>query len=529
MATLIPWVGRSAWQGAMKDGSPHQPNEESLCLCLTMMQELLQHGFAFRAETLMPLLSAPEPPSAVYETIEEAAMQSEPGVPCVVGYACPRDQTGREVVPEELHSAGARAEPLPAPVVQRAREAGPWHRIAALCKDIMRRCITADWTSGTLASRANPEAGASTRAPVNGALMQAAADLMAQLLENRLVDIAVLGLTGEGDPGFVADSLLGVPDARVRGRMAELFLVALCQHEERLEAELRAPDSVPSSTGGLPVAALREKFVAFLLSLPLPFWQWPCEQEGSLDLCQTFFTLLGQLLCGTSDGRLAKLVLPVEWASELFLREVDWLARALQGSRLSAAAVEAALPLLEGHLAFLQSVALQAPSEVKQRASLDHGLVQRLLEEALFPTALQLDPRVSVGSCEPLLHRSASRRLALQAILALAAGCPEVAFAVSAWLEAHVVSSIATTTVDWDPVQKPRAAKVGLRNAGATCYMNSILQQLFLHPLACNCVLALPESLEVAFAQTVGDATASGQVPRMGWQCERLGIVPSSP
>ena len=51
---------------------------------------------------------------------------------------------------------------------------------------------------------------------------------------------------------------------------------------------------------------------------------------------------------------------------------------------------------------------------------------------------------------------------------------------------------------DYVPILEPRAKEgfVGLRNACATCYMNSIIQQLFMHPIISNAIMSVGDELE---------------------------------
>lgn len=74
---------------------------------------------------------------------------------------------------------------------------------------------------------------------------------------------------------------------------------------------------------------------------------------------------------------------------------------------------------------------------------------------------------------------------------------------VANWLRSNQLGLIAQDKWSVDVMCRPRRDYVGLRNAGATCYMNSILQQLYMHLEIRERMFSVPESVEEAFRAKV--------------------------
>lgn len=74
--------------------------------------------------------------------------------------------------------------------------------------------------------------------------------------------------------------------------------------------------------------------------------------------------------------------------------------------------------------------------------------------------------------------------------------CHILNFSKAAAAASYFKASLATASSHWFALvhRAPLNSFVGLKNGGATCYMNSVFQQLFMQPFIRKMLLAVPES-----------------------------------
>ncbi|XP_047040633.1 probable ubiquitin carboxyl-terminal hydrolase FAF-X isoform X3 [Helicoverpa zea] len=215
-----------------------------------------------------------------------------------------------------------------------------------------------------------------------------------------------------------------------------------------------------------------------------------------------------QLLC-----RLVALAGPTSRTLDDLALEVAWL-RAVRANPLSLDDT-----LLEGHLNLTKELFAHVPAQVKYQygAHPDHkdaGLIKEVTTEFLWPyswawCAVPLRAAGEAGAepapplcrtpgeagaepAPPLCRTPGAAAAATDLLLALVHACVPNMAALANLLEHMFYSDKSMPLAEWEYMPcvgpRPAAGLVGLKNAGATCYMNSVLQQLY-------CVRAVRDAL----------------------------------
>ncbi|CAH0691384.1 unnamed protein product [Chilo suppressalis] len=164
--------------------------------------------------------------------------------------------------------------------------------------------------------------------------------------------------------------------------------------------------------------------------------------------------------------------------------------------------------LLEGHLNLTKELFAHVPAQVKYQYGAhpehkDSGLIKEVTTEFLWPYSwawCRMGGGSSGGGGEeagdepatPLCRTPGAAAAATDLLLALVHGCVPNMAALAYLLEMMFYSEKSMPLSEWDYMPcvgpRPAAGLVGLKNAGATCYMNSVLQQLY-------CVRAVRDAL----------------------------------
>ncbi|KAM9709605.1 ubiquitin carboxyl-terminal hydrolase 9X isoform 4-T4 [Menidia menidia] len=209
-----------------------------------------------------------------------------------------------------------------------------------------------------------------------------------------------------------------------------------------------------------------------------------------------YFTLLRHLLNYAYNSNIN---LPN--AEVLLNNEIDWLKRIRdEVKRTGETGVEETI--LEGHLGVTKELlAFQTP-EKKYYIGCEKGganLIRELIDDFIFPASNVYLQYMKSGEFPteqaiPVCSTPASINAGFELLVALAVGCVRnLKQIVDTLTDMYYLGCETLTEWEYLPPVGPRPNKgfVGLKNAGATCYMNSVIQQLYMIPPIRNGILAI--------------------------------------
>ncbi|XP_013883260.1 probable ubiquitin carboxyl-terminal hydrolase FAF-X [Austrofundulus limnaeus] len=209
-----------------------------------------------------------------------------------------------------------------------------------------------------------------------------------------------------------------------------------------------------------------------------------------------YFTLLRHLLNYAYNSNIN---LPN--AEVLLNNEIDWLKRIRdEVKRTGETGVEETI--LEGHLGVTKELlAFQTP-EKKYYIGCEKGganLIRELIDDFIFPASNVYLQYMKSGEFPteqaiPVCSTPASINAGFELLVALAVGCVRnLKQMVDTLTDMYYLGCETLTEWEYLPPVGPRPNKgfVGLKNAGATCYMNSVIQQLYMIPPIRNGILAI--------------------------------------
>ncbi|XP_059824246.1 probable ubiquitin carboxyl-terminal hydrolase FAF-X isoform X2 [Mobula hypostoma] len=223
-----------------------------------------------------------------------------------------------------------------------------------------------------------------------------------------------------------------------------------------------------------------------------------------------YFTLLRHLLNYAYNSNIN---LPN--AEVLLNNEIDWLKRIRdEVKRTSETGVEETI--LEGHLGVTKELlAFQTPEKKFHIGSEKGGanLIKELIDDFIFPASnvyLQYKKSGELPSEQaiPVCSAPAAINAGFELLVALAVGCVQnLKQIVDTITDMYYAGCEALTEWEYLPPVGPRPSKgfVGLKNAGATCYMNSVIQQLYMIPAIRNGILTIEGTGSDVDDDTSGD------------------------
>ncbi|KAF4521158.1 hypothetical protein B566_EDAN017868 [Ephemera danica] len=228
---------------------------------------------------------------------------------------------------------------------------------------------------------------------------------------------------------------------------------------------------------------------------------WCTGSQQPLQFCITLlFTLLCRLL---NYAYVSNCPLPT--AETLLNNEIAWLKQIRENVRETGDS-QCEDAVLEGHLGLARELLSFVSPEKKHELGCQGGnLIRELVEDFVFPAShlmaqLWHSGELPIEAAVPVCQSPPTVTAAFELLVALCVCCvPNMRLLVS-MITDMFYSDREEPLTEWDymPPVGPRPVHgfVGLKNAGATCYMNSVLQQLY-----------MVESIRVGLLAAEGAAT----------------------
>ena len=146
---------------------------------------------------------------------------------------------------------------------------------------------------------------------------------------------------------------------------------------------------------------------------------------------------------------------------------------------------------LEGHLGITKEIVGFLSVDAKRDVGSGSGnLLRILIDEYIFPASRAMvihmktgqRPNLQLEEINPICSTANTLQAAFDALVALCTGCVENLRYVTETLSEMFYEIDPIEICEWEYVPpvgpRPTRGFVGLKNAGATCYMNSVLQQV---------------------------------------------------
>ncbi|KAM7388544.1 hypothetical protein PAMP_024711 [Pampus punctatissimus] len=274
---------------------------------------------------------------------------------------------------------------------------------------------------------------------------------------------------------FIIDVLLGSPSGEIR-RVACDQLYTLSQSDTSAFPEVQKPNLF---------------LLSVVLTAQLPLWSPTSVMRGVnqrlLSQCTEYFDLRCQLLDDLTTSEME--VLQVS-AATMLEDEISWLDNFEPSWSSEMETSEADNILLAGHLRLIKTLLSLCGNE---KEHLGPSLIQQLLDDFLFRAS-----RIIINSSNPTpspapshdFHpkcSTASSRLAAYEVLVMLAdsSLSNLRLITRELLSMHHQSDPSLCKeFDYLPPVESRSVSgfVGLKNGGATCYMNAVFQQLYMQP-----------------------------------------------
>ncbi|KAM4629625.1 ubiquitin carboxyl-terminal hydrolase 24 isoform 4-T4 [Polymixia lowei] len=288
---------------------------------------------------------------------------------------------------------------------------------------------------------------------------------------------------------FIIDILLGSPSGEIR-RVACDQLYTLSQSDTSGFPELQKPNLF---------------LLSVVLTAQLPLWSPTSVMRGVnqrlLSQCTEYFDLRCQLLDDLTSSEMEALKVS---AATMLEDEISWLDNFEPSWSSEMETSEADNVLQAGHLRLIKTLLSLCGKEKEQPGP---SLIQQLLDDFLFRAS-----RIIINSSNPTpsptpshdFHpkcSTASSRLAAYEVLVMLAdsSLSNLQLITRQLLSMHHQSDPSLSKeFDYLPPVDSRSVSgfVGLKNGGATCYMNAVFQQLYMQPGLPEAFLSIEDDTE---------------------------------
>lgn len=316
-------------------------------------------------------------------------------------------------------------------------------------------------------------------------------------------------------PDFIIDMLLRSPCLDIRKACLDQFYKL---------STLQFPNATISP---------RHFLIQKLLNARLPLWVPTSSTRGAnqklLSQCREYFEFVCRILKDLSIAEQQMLHID---AKQMVEDEIAWLQGFSSSSNPDLQVADNAL--LAGHFNLIKTL---LTCEKIQRKDTGKILVSDLLNKFLFPASHLISHGNDSNNIAltPRCSSNESRVSAYELLVELAKGClKNMEQTVSYLIKMHhYLKAELVKEYEYEPLVAGRLSSgyVGLKNAGATCYMNSVIQQLYMQPGVREAILSVDEgdidedSLFYQFQLMFGHLLESQlqyHIPEKFWKCFRL-------
>ncbi|XP_061894928.1 ubiquitin carboxyl-terminal hydrolase 24 isoform X2 [Entelurus aequoreus] len=288
---------------------------------------------------------------------------------------------------------------------------------------------------------------------------------------------------------FIIDVLLGSPSGEIR-RVACDQLYTLSQSDTSAFPDVQKPNLF---------------LLSVILTAQLPLWSPTSVMRGVnqrlLSQCTEYFDLRCQLL---DDLTTSEMEVSQVSSASMLEDEISWLDNFEPSWSSAMETSEADNILLAGHLRLIKTLLSLCGTE---KELLGPSLIQQLLDDFLFRASrIIINSSNSTASPAPShdFHpkcSTASSRLAAYEVLVMLAdsSISNLRLITRELLSMHHQSDPSLCKeFDYLPPVESRSVSgfVGLKNGGATCYMNAVFQQLYMQPGLTEAFLSIEDDTD---------------------------------